>query len=70
MSAGRISPRPHIVIRPLPQGRCNVELDAIVDWGTAIEIMKVLGHLGQIAATEQEPCFPHLNRAKSKSGAE
>jgi len=30
-----------------------IEIEAVVDWETAIEIMKVLGHLGQIVTTEQ-----------------
>ena len=53
MPAEAITLRPQFLVRPLPQGRCKIEMDAIVDWRTAVEIMKVLGHLGQIVATEQ-----------------
>ena len=30
-------------IKPLADAKCHVEFDAVVDWGTAIELIKVLG---------------------------
>jgi hypothetical protein len=32
-----------LTIRPLAGAKCRVEFDAVVDWGTAIELIKVLG---------------------------
>ena len=58
--------RPHLLIRPLPQGRCKIEIDAIVDWDTAIDIMKTLGHLGQIASIQQNQCLPGPGRMAKK----
>jgi hypothetical protein len=51
MPVEQFMPKPEVRIRPLAGGRCKVEIDAVLDWGTAIEIMKVLGHFGQIATT-------------------
>jgi hypothetical protein len=43
-------PQPSLRMRPLAGGQCHVELDAVIDWGTAIELMKVLGFAGQAIA--------------------
>ena len=45
--------KPQVRIRPMVEGKCKIEIDAVVDWGTAIEILKALGYLGEIATTEQ-----------------
>jgi hypothetical protein len=47
--------KPQVRIRPLSDGSCKMEIDAIVDWATAIEMMKLLGHFDEIATMEQSP---------------
>ena len=42
-----------IRVHPLPSGGCRVEVDAVVPWDTAIEVMKALGYLGKMMSTEQ-----------------
>ena len=49
-----IVPSKHkIRVHPLPSGSCRVEIDAVVPWDTAIEVMKALGYLGKMMSTEQ-----------------
>lgn len=40
--------KPKVQIRPLAGDQCKVEIDAVLDWGTAVDLLKVLGHGGQI----------------------
>ena len=44
---------PEVAIRPSPDGRCRIKIHATIDWATAIEIMKVMGHVGEIASMDQ-----------------
>jgi len=46
--------QPSLRVRPVAGGQCRVELDAVVDWGTAIELMKVLGFSGQAIARQAD----------------
>lgn len=49
-----VVPNKHKVrVHPLPSGSCRVEIDAVVPWETAIELMKALGYLGTMMSTEQ-----------------
>ena len=51
MSEPMLKPvQPALRVRPVSGGQCHVELDAVVDWGTAIELMKVLGFAGEAIA--------------------
>jgi hypothetical protein len=37
-----------IHVHPRPNGRCRLEIDATISWDTAIDVLKVLGYVGQL----------------------
>ena len=40
-------------VHPLPSGRCRLEIDTVVTWETAIQVMKALDYLGDPTSPPQ-----------------